>query len=194
MNGMDKIAARILEDARLEAEARRLEAEQSAAVLRAQADQDARQVFEAVQREADAEAERQVELLVAAAETESKKSLLQVKQELLGEAFQAAVEKLRALPPEDYIRLLARLAVDAAETGKEAVLLNPDDRQQFGAAVVEEANRLGGGHLTLSQETRPIIGGVILTQGNIEVNCALDTLAALYRNSLAAQAAQQLFS
>ena len=92
-----------------------------------------------------------------------------------------------------YVKLLASLAVKASETGREQIILNPRDREACGEAVVAEANRISGKQLSLSEETRPIVGGLILTQGKIEVNCALDTLAALRRNELSSEAAGLLF-
>ena len=67
-------------------------------------------------------------------------------------------------------------------------------RRVCGEAVAAEANRLSGKALTLSGETRPIVGGLILSQGRIEVNCALDTLAELRKSELSAQAARMLFN
>ena len=47
----------------------------------------------------------------------------------------------------------------------------------YGEQVTAAANQKLGknGKLTLAAETRPIQGGVILKQGDIEVNCSLET-------------------
>ena len=47
--------------------------------------------------------------------------------------------------------------------------------------------------LTLSQETRDIRGGCILKNGNVEVNCAFETLVRLQRAETAGAVAKQLF-
>lgn len=193
MNGIDKVAARIVADAQQEAAALKSQAEEKAAALRAEADRDARLLREELYTKGEADAEKQYQLLVAAAETEAKKETLRVKQELLGDVFRRAVGCLRAMEGERYVSLLASLAAKASETGTEQIILNPEDREKYGAAVVAEANRVSGRQLTLAEETRPIVGGLILTQGRIEVNCALDTLAALRRSELAGEAAGLLF-
>ena len=59
--------------------------------------------------------------------------------------------------------------------------------------IDQKEGRISGKQLGLSEETRPIVGGLILSQGKIEVNCALDTLAALRRSELSAEAAGLLF-
>ena len=163
------------------------------APTRAAADREAGQLRETLRKEGEAETARQYDLLLAAEETENRKQLLSAKQELVARAFQRAVEQLCALEDEPYAQLLARLAASAAETKQEQIILNELDKARVGARVVEEANRLCSGSLTLAEECRPIVGGLILSQGKIEVNCALDTLAALRRNELAGKASALLF-
>ena len=51
----------------------------------------------------------------------------------------------------------------------------------------------GTGMLTLSEETRPIRGGFILVDGDMEVNCAFDVMIQLQRESLEREAAEILF-
>ena len=87
---------------------------------------------------------------------------------------------------------MAKLAAAATETKQEAVILNDRDRALCGEQLVEQANRLCGGALTLSPETRPIVGGLILSQGKIELNCALDTLAELKKSALSAALSKRI--
>ena len=193
MNGIDKVAARIVSDAQQEASAMKAEAEAKAAELKDAADRHARELKEALRAEGETAAEKQYELLVSSAETEARKDTLQVKQELISRAFDMAVDHLRAMEGEPYVKLLASLALQASETGSEKIILNPEDREKYGDAIVAEA-RKAGKQLSLSEETRPIVGGLILSQGRIEVNCALDTLAAQRRSELSGEAARLLFS
>ena len=193
MKGIENIALRIREDAEQEAKALLADAEARAAEAKAAADREAAALKEELCREGENEARRQYDLLLAAEETENRKQLLTAKQELVARAFDRAVEQLCALEDEPYALLLAKLAAAAAETKREQIILNERDRARVGSRVVEEANRLSGGSLSLAEETRPIVGGLILSQGKIEVNCALDTLAALRRNELAGKVSALLF-
>ena len=59
-------------------------------------------------------------------------------------------------------------------------------------AMLKEKGREA--HLSVSSETADIPGGLILRHGDIEVNCAADTLVGLYRNRLAGQVAGILFN
>ncbi len=193
MNGIDKVAARIVSDAQQEASALKAETEARTAELKEAADRHAAELRQALLSEGEAEAEKQYALLVAAAETEAKKDTLRVKQDMLSEAFERAVLYLRNLDGDRYVRLLCSLAQKASETGSEEIILNPEDRLKYASRLSEELKKAGLA-LTISEETRPIVGGLILSQGRIEVNCALDTLAALHRSELAGEAARLLFS
>ena len=51
----------------------------------------------------------------------------------------------------------------------------------------------GTAMLTLSEETRPMDGGFILSDGAVEVNCTFDTLIRLQRGALAGEVAKVLF-
>lgn len=61
--------------------------------------------------------------------------------------------------------------------------------------VVTGASALlaGTGMLTLAEESRPIKGGLILSDGDVEVNCTFETLVRLQRDEMASEAAKVLF-
>lgn len=230
MNGIEKITARIETDAKSEIAEILREGEEKAARVRtdyqAQADAAAREAA-AAGKEA---AQRQAERLEGAAQMEAKKMLLAAKQSCLDAAFDKAEEQLLALPDGQYADLLARMAVRAARTGREEILLNPKDRDRVGPQVVAKANailaesaapeaaekaaRTGGkagkvlskvvtgasallqgtAMLTLSQETREMDGGLILRDGQVEVNCAFETQLRVLRESMTAEVAAILFA
>ncbi|MBQ9734008.1 MAG: V-type ATP synthase subunit E, partial [Clostridia bacterium] len=83
--------------------------------------------------------------------------------------------------------------------GEEELLFSTADRAAVGAAVVKQANarakQLGKrGTMALSEETAEIPGGFIMRSGNIETNCAVDTLVKMHRAALSSQVAEILFS
>ena len=128
------------------------------------------------------------------AQLDARKLELSAKQEMLARAYDRALEKLTGLPDGAYTDLLAQLAVEASSTGREAVILSPKDRARYGKAAVTRANeKLGDGHLTLSEQTRPIQGGLILSDGDVEVNCSFETLVRLIRGETDREVAKVLF-
>ena len=195
MNGIEKITGRINEDAQREIDAitekARAEAEAITARYQAQADQESAEILARGRHNAD----ERVERLASVAQLEAKKMTLAAKQYVLGEAFDKALKDLTELPEEKYVALLAALAVKAARTGRETLIFNPSDRTRYGVKVATMANGALGkkGNLTLSEETRDIRGGLLLSDGDVEVNCAFETLVRLTRNQIAGDVAKVLF-
>ena len=227
MNGIEKITARIQQDAGGEIAQIRQEAETQAAQIRSQYEAQARAEAEKAAETGRLAAQQQLERLEGAAEMEGKQRRLAAKQACIDRAFAQAKEKLLSLPEAEYVELLAKLAARSAVTGREQVVLNGRDREAVGQKVVARANQLlaqavapdlpeelkaskAGGILTkvvtganallqgtamlsLASDTAEIQGGLILRDGQVEVNCAFETQLRLLRESLAGQVAQTLF-
>ena len=227
MEGIEKITARIAQDA--DAEIARLNQQTQEQIremqdkAQAQADRERADILARGRRAADARLER----LKSAAGMETRKLELAMKQEVLSQAFDQALDQLCALPDAEYVELLTRLVLEASSTGKEQLVFSPKDRARVGKQVVVAANEAmvkgvapdlpeaitetkvgaflgkvvnstaamvtGTGLLTLSEETRNIRGGFILVDGDVEVNCAFETLVRLQREKLERRAAEILF-
>ena len=192
MKGLDKIIERIRADAAAEIDAIRAEGDAKAAAIAAD-----------YQAKADALAAAEAEKARQAAESmaqrgergdamDKSKAILSAKQGCIDEAFALAAKKLAALPKEDYIAVLAKMAASAG-VGDEEIILSAADRE-LGEAIVAKANAVKGGHFTLSAESRELEGGLILKRGDVEVNCAFATQLRLLRQTMAADVAAILFS
>lgn len=194
MNGIEKITQRIASDAQAEVDRilgdARDEAGRIAANYRAQADAEA---AELAAKNEKAAAERE-ERLVSAAQMEARKVQLAAKQEMVEKAYIQALDKLCAMPEEQYVAVLAGLLVKASSNGKEEAVFSPEDRERVGEAAVAKANELSGKQLRLSEETQPIRGGFILKDKNVEVNCTFETLVRLQKAETAGAVAQKLFA
>ena len=198
MEGIEKITARIIEDAEREIAAMQQETEEEVNTLLAQAQTEAEQESMELLIRGRRAAEERRERLSSSADMECRKLELVAKQELLQQSFDAALEELCALPQERYVTLLSALAVEASSSGRERMILSARDADRLGEDIVKAANaalqKAGRrGELTLSQETRPIPGGFILAEGDVELNCAFDTLIRLQREKLEKEVAAILF-
>ena len=227
MNGIEKITARIRQDADADVAAIRAQAEAQAAQIRAQYEAQAKVQAEKAAESCRQAARQRLERLESAAEMEGKTSLLTAKQACIDQAFAKAREKLLTLPEADYVELLAKLAARSSVTGREEIVLNRRDREAVGAKVAARANELlaqaaapelpaelkeskagsiltkvvtgasallqGTAMLTLAPDTAEIEGGLILRDGQVEVNCAFETQLRLLRENMAGQVAQVLF-
>lgn len=228
MDGIEKITARILEDARNDAQAAQMQAAEKAQAIRDQYEQQAQRDRAAILTRGEKAAAERLERLESAAGLERRKLELAAKQQVLGEAFEKALDDLCSLPEQEYIDLLAALAARAAVSGKERLIFSERDRARVGKQVVMAANELlikdavpalpdslgegkvgtfldkvlqntaakvtGTGLLTLSEQTRPIRGGFVMSDGEVEANCAFETLVRMQREKLEKEVADILFA
>ena len=194
MKGTEKIIAHIRADAEAQTAAILAQAEQRCAEIRGVYEQKAKDAYaEKIRAGVKANQDR-LESMDRLTKMEGRKAILALKQDMVSESFDRAVEQLVNLPQEQYVALLARLAAQASVTGDEEIVLNARDRKAVGEKVVEAANKaIKGGKLTLSEKTGDFKGGLILRRGNIEANCTAELLVELCRGDMAAELAQVLF-
>ena len=198
MKGIDKITSRIIADAEAECRDVKRESDERCAAVRAENEKRAQDEYWRLVREGVKDTEQRVQRMDRTARLEAKKSVLNMKQEAVSRAFDLAKDNIAELPERDYVAFLAREAAEAAITGQEEVIFCERDRKSVGAKAVKAANELLAakgmpGLLTLSDATRDMAGGLMLKQGDIEVNCTVDTLLDLTRDELAARVADVLF-
>ncbi len=198
MNGIEKITARIAADADREIALIQAEASASAEKIRAgyaaKAEAEAKAILERGKKAASERKER----LANMAQMEAKKDVLAAKQEMLDLVFEGALEQLTALPAAEMTKLIAELAAKASVNGGEEVIFAAKDRETIGAAAVKAANAIlaakgKNAALVLSDKTAAIKGGFLLSDKNVEVNCAFETLVRLTKGTMAGQAAKVLF-
>ena len=86
-------------------------------------------------------AEERLERLKSAAQLERRKLELAAKQEVLSEAFEQALEKLCALPEEEYIQLLTGMVLQAC------LLYTSHQQVQLQLRILPAPREKGGLHL-----------------------------------------------
>ena len=205
MNGIEKITGQIDADVQKEIDAALDQARAQAQEIEARYTSQAEAQAEAIRHKGEQDAALRQERLVDVAKLEARKSLLAAKQDMVSQAFYLALKKLLALPDQEYIALLAKLAVAASRTGREQVIFSQKDRSRYGKQAVTMANEMlakkagpraaeSAGMLTLAEEARPMAGGLILRDGRVETNCSFEVLIHLQRDALSAEVARALFA
>lgn len=193
MNGIEKIIGLIQSEGQAEIdtvlEKARADAAEITARYQDQSEAEAADLEFKNQKNAAEHEER----LISVAQMESRKVVLQVKQEMIEKAYALALKKLCSMQEDQYIEVLKHLILKASVSGREDVIFSPRIREAIGKIAVEQVNQATGKNLVLSEETRLIPGGFILKDGNIEVNCAFDTLVRLERTETAGMVAKKLF-
>jgi len=196
MDGIEKITGRIAADVEREIQEISAQAAAQADEILANYKQQGHKEAESIVTRGKKSAEERQERLAGVAQLEARKAELAAKQKMIERAFDEAREKLANLPEKEYVELLAKLAVKASSSGKEQVIFSQKDRAKYGKQAVTAANEALGakGKLTLSEESRPMEGGLILQEGDVEVNCTFETLLRLQHSTLSLEVAKLLFN
>ena len=184
MDGMEKITARIQEDADREIAAMNAQTDGQIAALQAQAQAQAEQERQTILARGQRAAAERLELLTALvlrAVTTGREQLIfyQKDRSRIGKAVVVAAN-------EALVKEVAPELPDSLTDSKVGAFLG----KMVNSAT---AQITGTGLLTLSEETRPIRGGFILVDGPVEVNCSFESMLRLQREKLEKPAAEILF-
>lgn len=194
MNGMEKITARMKEDAARSLSELNAQTEQELRRIREESAVRAEKERETADERAHLAAQERYERLCSAAEMETRKLTLSAKQEVLAETYDRALEILCSMPREEYLSLLVRLLKAAGGKGDEKIALSAKDRDEMGETLVERANKELNAHYTLAGEAADIRAGLVLISEECDVNCSFETLLALSREKTERGAAKLLFA
>lgn len=193
MNGMEKITARMKEDAARSLSELNAQTEQELRRIREESAARAEKERETAGGHAHLAAQERYERLCSAAEMETRKLTLSAKQKVLAETYDRALEILCSMPHEEYLSLLVRLLKAAGGKGDEKIALSAKDRDEMGETLVERANKELNAHYTLAGEAADIRAGLVLISEECDVNCSFETLLALSREKAERGAAKLLF-
>ena len=185
MNGMEKITARMKEDAARSLSELNAQTEQELRRIREESAARAEKERETAGGRAHLAAQERYERLCSAAEMETRKLTLSAKQKVLAETYDRALEILCSMPREEYLSLLVR---------DEKIALSAKDRDEIGETLVERANKELNAHYTLAGEAADIRAGLVLISKECDVNCSFETLLALSREKTERGAAKLLFA
>ena len=193
MNGMEKITARMKEDAARSLSELNAQTEQELRRIREESAARAEKERETAGGHAHLAAQERYERLCSAAEMETRKLTLSAKQEVLAETYDRALEILCSMPREEYLSLLVHLLKAVGGKGDEKIALSAKDRDEMGETLVERANKELNAHYTLAGEAADIRAGLVLISEECDVNCSFETLLALSREKTERGAAKLLF-
>ena len=122
MKGLDKIIGRIRADAQAEIDAIRAEGDARAAAIAEDYASQAKAMADAEAEKTRLAVESMAERGVRGDAMDRSKAILAAKQGCIDEAFALAAQKLRALPREEYVAVLAAMALSAGAGDEEIIL------------------------------------------------------------------------
>lgn len=219
MTGIEKVTGKILADARADAETILAKADEACAA--AQEEYAAR--LKAEQDKLEEQANRECESIITRAKSSAamakRNVVLESRAALMNEAYATAEKELRELPVDEYVDLLLKMLRGALlrqlESERESmalygediapekyeVLLNRNDRDMFGARLMETLKRTQVGKISmdvldrvvLSDRAAKIDGGLVLRCGDVEANCSIRMMMAQVRRATEVKVSRTLF-
>ncbi len=198
-----KIIDAIIGDAKAEAEEILSSAGEEAKKTVECAKEAAQQRASKIADAAKAEGEEIVRRAMLVAKLEARKNSLASRRELLEKAFEDAFSELSRLEGQQYAELIARLVVNAAETGTETVVTPEDTYERYTKpyiggktmleylnAALEKAGKKGA--LKLGKPAK-IAGGVTLVGEIADIGCSFGSLIAAFREEHETEVSKLLF-
>jgi len=199
MSGAEKLKEKIIIEANEQAEHVLNEARRRAEGIVSKAEEEAAARKKLLLEKARAQAEERRRRILTIAELEARKKLLAAKEELIEDTFKQALERLQGMETASYQELILPLLFDAAESGREKIIVSSQDRRHFTAEFLARANEAlrqkgKAGELSLADESREMKGGFILREGEVEINCSFDSILRMQRDQLEPEVAALLFN
>lgn len=196
MSGLDKMKARILEEAESSArdildrageEADRILREAGTAADAAAAEIAAGAVRDSLERKRRAG---------AAADMQRKQAVLAAKQEMIREVLREAYEEILGLEAERYFGLMEKLLRKYVLPEEGEICFNSRDLERMPEGFSGRIRTIAaeaGGSLILSETPLDTDGGFLLVYGGIEENCTLKAVFSSRREELSDQVNRMLF-
>lgn len=190
------ILTRIENDAREAAAGILRDAQRRADEMRALSDEKIEKARAAAQDQARRDAAALDDRMQRMARLDARKELLAAKRVVLEEAFEAALEKMTAMPDQDARAFGMTLLLSAA-SGNETVIADSGsawcDARFLEAANAKLREQGKQGALTLSMETRKLGGGFVLERNGMQINCSYQAALEGRRMDIEAEIAALLF-
>jgi V/A-type H+-transporting ATPase subunit E len=197
---LENIITKIMDEAQSTIRVINDRAEEDLNKLEAELKGEEKELRDSAKKDAEAEGAEIIRRRISSASLEGRKRILGQKEKIIDEIFAEAKDRLLNFPDDDYIKLLTKFVTDSITTGDEVILLSDKDRSRLKDKIGSWEKEINknlkekgvSANVKVSDETRPISGGLVLVEGRTEINLSLDVLLAELRLSLESSLMQVL--
>ena len=202
---IEKITSTILDEAKeVEREALK-EAQQQCDQIIEEAQKKAQAHMEAMVKKGHEEKEMIIFRRQSVASIDSKKVLLEKKQEIIKECFDESITRITNLPREEYINYLVQVGINSEMYGglltfneKERTTIAPEVIKRLNEATEEKrlekyGERPYSESFTLNEESEPITGGFWIRYRLTYADNTVGTQVDFARTEMAAEVSRMLF-
>jgi V/A-type H+-transporting ATPase subunit E len=121
-----------------------------------------------------------------------KRMMLKSSRDLIQDVYDLALENLRTMEKDEYIRLSEALLKSAMKSGDEEIEVSADEKY-LDHGWLDAFNKENGSNLVFSEKKAGITGGFLLTKGKISTNCSWDMLIQMAREKRESDVVKRLF-
>ena len=196
MSGLDKMKARILEEAQNTAQEitgkAKADAEAAVQAAKESAEAEAAKILERAKRDAADYGVR----VDSSMDMQRKQAVLAAKQEVIGGVLEKAYDAVMNLDDEKYFEMLEKLLEKHALAEEGVIRFSEQDLERMPQGFPEKIRNIAaskGGSLTLSEKPEKVDGGFLLVYGGIEENCTIRAVFDSKREELSDQVNRLLF-
>lgn len=186
---LEDIIKTILNDAQKKADKIILEAQKKVNKIKEEYRHQAKDIKKRLSVETKAEEEQILDEARTNTRLFHKNTLLAKKQELIGQVFEKALDKLARLPKDKYLKLLVSLLKQAPKLEGRVEVVPIKGKEK----ITEEAIKKAKKDFILSKDSVQSKGGFVLKSKDIEIDNTYETLISEKREVLETKIAQILF-
>ncbi|OFI05586.1 V-type proton ATPase subunit E [Clostridium acetireducens DSM 10703] len=150
-------------------------------------------------KNAEKESKSKYERIISNAHLNMRNKKLEAKQNVIDNVFDNVVDNLVNLPLEKYLKFIKDSIVNMEIDGDEEIIFNKNDKNRIKVQVINDINKElknkgKKGQLKISNDTRDIKGGFILTKGGIEINASFEAIVFSIKDELEKKVYEALFN
>ena len=199
MGDVDKITKKISAGSKGEIDAIKKEAKANATEITKEAEKKAEALKAEIVERGKRDAEREKQRIVANAKLQSRKLLLDAKEDVIKEAFSAAEVQLRKISSgKEYSSVLAALIKEAQAVVSSdiEIIAKKDDSKVLTTDYIKKLSADTKSKIELSSDTIDTIGGAIVKakDGKTEVNNTIEMRMERMKGDIRPKVAQALFA
>lgn len=197
MTGLDKIVQDIKKDSDARISSIMEETRKGKDKINKEAENEAAEKCAEINRRAKEQAEAVKERALSAAALQQRREILSAKQKIISGIIENAKKSIYKLPDKEYFNIILKMIRKYAPKADGKILFSKADKNRLPdgfAKAVEAAAKEKGAKLAISDETRAIDGGFVLSYGGIEENCSFEALFDAKHDELQDKVNKILFS
>ena len=198
MSNLENLAAKIIEDANIKAEAILKEAKDNEILLVDKKIKEAEVLKHQMLEKTKIEAITVTKRIISNSQLTVRNEKLVAMQKMIDKVFACALEKLLAMNDKEYLELIKRYLLSMPIEGNEEIILPGKYKSLISDEYLSEINaslKTTGkiGELKLSSDARDIKSGFIVLKDGIEVNNTFESLVNSLRDEIEPEIVKELF-